>query len=326
MSIRKNVQDIVIPSEERHIRMYPMDFEEFLWAKDELPLLDLIKERFEKRKPLGQALHRRAITLFREYLIVGGMPQAVSEYLRTKDFEATDTIKRDILTLYRADIAKHAPRYEKKVEGILDELPSQLSKHEKKFSLSSLGRGTRFRDYESASLWLEDSMLVNMCYNSTEPNLGLKLNRDSASFKMYMGNTGLLISHAFDENSLVSEEIYRKLLFDKLDVNEGMILENTIAQMLTATGRKLYFYSSTSRTDKNRRMEIDFLIAKSKITSQHNVSPIEVKSGKRYTLSSIRKYIKQYGRYLDTPMVIHMDDLREEEGILYIPAYMTMCL
>ncbi len=323
MSIRKNVKDILIPSEERHIKMYPMDFEEFLWAKNEEQLWLLIQTCFRHLKPLGQALHRRAMTLFREYLIVGGMPQAVSEYIRTNNFNSVDSIKRNILELYRADISKHASGYERKVESIFDNIPSQLSKHEKKFTLASLGKGARYRDYESAFLWLDDSMITNICYNSTEPNIGLKLNRDNSSFKMYMGDTGLLISHAFDENGLVSEEIYKKLLFGKLEINEGMIFENVVAQMLAVNNHSLYFYSNSSRTDKNSRMEIDFLISKSKTTNRHNISPLEVKLGKNYTLSSINKFREKYAEQLHTAFVLHTDDLSEKDGIIYLPVYMT---
>jgi len=323
MSIKKNVKDIVIPSEERHIKMYPMDFEEFLWAIGEDTVIPVMKDCFEKRKAMGQALHRKVMTLFREYIIIGGMPQAVKEYIETRDFEAADQIKRDILTLYREDIRKHAEGYAGKVESIFDEIPAQLSKHEKKFSLSSLGKGARFRDYESAFLWLRDSMFTNMCFNSTEPNIGLKLNRDKASFKMYMGDTGLLISHSFDENGIVSEELYKKLLFGKLEVNEGMIFENVVAQMLAVNGGTLYFYSNASRTDKDSRMEIDFLLAKSKTTSRHNISPLEVKSGKNYTLSSLNKFRTKYAEQLSEAFVLHTDDLREKDGIIYLPAYMT---
>ena len=323
MSIKKNVKNIVIPSEERHINMYPMDFEEFLWARGEDTVIPVIKDCFEKRKPLGQALHRKIMTLFREYVIIGGMPQAVSEYMESKDFEATDQIKRDILALYREDIRKHAEGYAGKVESIFDEIPAQLSKHEKKFSLSALGKGARFRDYESAFLWLQDSMFTNMCFNSTEPNIGLKLNRDNASFKMYMGDTGLLISHSFDENGIVSEELYKKLLFGKLEVNEGMIFENVVAQMLAANGRTLYFYSNASRTDKDSRMEIDFLLAKSKTTNRHNISPLEVKSGKNYTLSSLNKFRNKYTEQLNEAFVLHTDDLRVKDGVIYLPVYMT---
>ena len=326
MSIKKNVKDIVIPSEERHLRMYPLDFEEFLWALDNESLMDFIKAFFEKKKPLGAALHRKAMDYFRQYMIVGGMPQAVERYVETKDFERVDRVKRDILELYRADIVKHAQGYEMKVEQIFDDIPAQLQKHDKKFKLSSLKKEARFRDYEDAIFWLSDAMIVNVCYNSTAPNIGLKLNMDRVTMKCYMADTGLLISHAFDENGIVSEEIYKKLLFDKLEVNKGMIMENIVAQMLVASGHKLYFYNNPSRDDASLRMEIDFLIAKSKITSKHNISPIEVKSGGKYTLTSLKKCREKYTEQLDTLYVLHKNDLKVEEGIVYLPLYMTPLL
>lgn len=326
MSIKRNVKDIVIPSEERHIKMYPMDFEEFLWAMGNDMLMDIIRKHYDARKPLGQAMHRKAMDYFRQYLIVGGMPQAVDEYIRSHDFDRVDQVKRDILTLYRADITKHAEGYEMKVESIFDEIPAQLQKHEKKFKLSSLKKEARFRDYEDALFWLDDAMIINVCYNSTAPNIGLKLNMDRLTLKCYMGDTGLLISHAFDENGIVSEEIYRKLLFDKLEVNKGMIVENVVAQMLAAGGHKLYFYSNTSREDKEERMEIDFLIAKSKIGNRHNISPIEVKSSKNYTLTSLRKFIKKFYEQTATPYVLHTGDVKEEDGIVFLPLYMTPLL
>ena len=326
MSIKKNVKNIVIPSEERHVKMYPMDFEEFLWAKGEDLILPIIRNCFEEKKPLGQALHRKIMTLFREYVIIGGMPQVVKEYIESGDFETADIVKRDILTLYREDIQKYASGYEKKVESIFDEIPAQLSKHEKKFTLSSLGKGSRFRDYENSFLWLQDSMIANVCFNSTEPNIGLKLNRDNSSYKVYMGDTGLLISHAFDENGIVSEEIYKKLLFGKLEVNEGMIFENIVSQMLVANGHNLYFYSNSSRTDKDSRMEIDFLVAKSKITNRHNISPIEVKSGKNYTLSSLNKFRKKYSEQTNEAFVLHTADLYIKDEITFLPVYMAICM
>ena len=326
MSIKKNVKDIVIPSEERHLRMYPLDFEEFLWALDNESLMDFIKVFFEKKKPLGAALHRKAMDYFRQYMIVGGMPQAVERYVETKDFERVDRVKRVILELYRADIVKHAQGYEMKVEQIFDDIPAQLQKHDKKFKLSSLKKEARFRDYEDAIFWLSDAMIVNVCYNSTAPNIGLKLNMDRVTMKCYMADTGLLISHAFDENGIVSEEIYKKLLFDKLEVNKGMIMENIVAQMLVASGHKLYFYNNPSRDDASLRMEIDFLIAKSKITSKHNISPIEVKSGGKYTLTSLKKCREKYTEQLDTLYVLHKNDLKVEEGIVYLPLYMTPLL
>ena len=326
MSIRKNVKDITIPSEERHIRMYPMDFEEFLWAAGNDMLMPVIRDHFEKKKSMGQMLHRKAMDYFRQYIIVGGMPQAVEKYIQTKDFEAVDIIKRNILTLYREDIMKHSAGNELEIEAVFDEIPAQLSKHEKKFRLSDIKPSARMREYKQPFYWLDDAMIVNICYNSSEPNIGLKMNMERKTLKCYMADTGLLISHAFDENGIVSEEIYKKLLFDKLSFNSGMIMENIVAQMLTASGHKLYFFSKSSRKKAEDRMEIDFLIAKSKITNSHNISPIEVKSGDRYTLSSVKKFMNKYREQANTPYVLHTKDLKEENGITYLPLYMTMLL
>ena len=326
MSIRKNVQDILIPSEEEHLKMYPLDFEEFLWALGNDMLMPMIRTCYEKKIPMGQALHRKAMDYFRQYMIVGGMPQAVEKYVETHDFDSVDRVKRSILELYRADIVKHAAGYEMKVEQIFDDIPAQLQKHDKKFKISSLKKAARFRDYEDAMFWLSDAMIVNMCYNSTAPSIGLKMNLDRTTMKCYMADTGLLISHAFDENGIVSEEIYKKLLFDKLEVNKGMLVENIVAQMLAATGHKLYFYANPSRDDASERMEIDFLIAKSKISNRHNISPIEVKSGKNYTLTSLRKFRNKYAEQTDIPYVLHTSDLKEEDGIVYLPLYMTPLL
>lgn len=326
MSIKKNVRDIVIPSEERHLDMYPLDFEEFLWALEHETLMDFIRKCFKDTKPLGQALHRKIMDYFRQYLIVGGMPQAVEAYVSTRDFTRVDRVKRDILALYRSDIVKHAEGYEMKVAQIFDDIPAQLKKHDRKFRLSSLKKEARLRDYEDALFWLSDAMIANMCYNSSAPDIGLRLNMDRITLKCYMADTGLLISHSFDENGIVSEEIYKKILFDKLETNLGMIMENIAAQMLAASGHKLYFYSNSSRDDASSRMEIDFLIAKSKVSNRHNISPIEVKSSKHYTLSSLKKFRIKYAQQLHTPYVLHTNDVKEVEGITYLPLYMTPLL
>lgn len=326
ISIRKNVEGILIPSEEDTVNMYPMDFEEFLWALGNETMYPMITTCYEKKKPLGQALHRKAMDLFRLYLIVGGMPQAVKAYVDTHDFDIVDAAKRRILKLYREDIRKHAKGYEMKVEAIFDEIPSQLRNQNQHFKLSSLEKGARFENYRDAMFWLSDAMIINNCYNSTEPNIGLNLNRDRTLLKCYMGDTGLLVSHCFDEKGIVSEEIYKKLLLDKLEVNLGMIMENIVAQMLTTSGHKLFFYANTSRNDAESRMEIDFLITKSNISNRHNISPIEVKSGKNYTLSSINKFRRKYNEQLHTPFVLHTSDLKVEDGVVYLPLYMTALL
>ena len=326
ISIKKNVKDILIPSEEEKLKMYPFDFEEFLWAMGNDTLMDFIKECYEKKRPLGQALHRKAMDYFKEYMIVGGMPQAVEMYSKTRDFEKVDKIKRNILNLYREDIRKHSEELNLKVEQIFDKIPSQLQKHEKKFNISSLDENARYRNYEGAFYWLNDACLVNIAYNTTEPNIGLGQRMDTNSLKCYMFDTGLLLSMTFNEKNIVNEEIYKKILFDKLSFNEGMILENIVAQMLVSSGRKLYFFSRNEREDSSETMEVDFLISADKITSRHNIIPIEVKSGDRYTFTSLKKLKNKYNDYLDKSIIIHTKDLKEDNDIIYIPIYMTALL
>ena len=322
VSIKKNVRDIVIPSEEEAMPMFPMDFEEFLWAMGNDVLMPYIRQCFEKRQPMG-ALHRKAMEYFRTYMIVGGMPQAVQAFVDFKDFNKVDQVKRGILQVYVNDISKYAAGLEHKVKSIFEQIPAQLQKHEKKFRLSALESGAAYRDYDDAFFWLADAGVVNICYNCSAPNVGLRLNMERNTLKCYMGDTGLLISHAFDENGKVPMELYQKLLLNKLEVNQGMIVENVVAQMLAASQHKLYFYSNSSREDASERMEIDFLTAKSKLTSRHNITPIEVKSSQRYTLSSLRKCMEKFGEYLSTAIVLHGADLREENGILFLPLYMV---
>ena len=325
ISIKKNVKDILIPSEEQALPMYPMDFEEFLWALGNEMMMPFIEQCFKKRQPLG-GLHRKALDYFRTYMIVGGMPQAVLKYIETHDFEDVDRVKRSILQVYKNDIAKYASNVEHKVKSIFDELPAQLQKQEKKFRLSALEPNAAYRDYDDAFFWLSDAGIVNICYNCTAPNIGLRLNMERNTLKCYMADTGLLFSHAFDEKGRVPNEIYQKIIHDKLEINEGMLVENIVAQMLTASGHKLYFYSNSSRENADERMEIDFLTAKSKLTSRHNITPIEVKSSQRYTLSSLNKCIKKFGIYLDTPIVLHSADLKQEKGIDFLPLYMAPLL
>ena len=326
MSIKENVKDILIPSEEDTVNMYPMDFEEFLWAIGNETMMPFIQTCYKKQEPMGQALHRKAMDLFRQYMIVGGMPQAVEAYVKSKDFNEVDRIKRRILKLYRDDIIKHANKNALKVEAIYDEIPSQLKNQNRHFKLSELEKGARFAEYEEPLFWLSDAMIVNNCYNSTEPTLGLSLNKDRTLLKCYMGDTGLLVSHTFNEKEIVDEEVYRKLLLDKLQVNLGMVMENMVAQMLVASGHKLYFYANSSRDDASARMEIDFLIAKSKISNGHNIIPIEVKSGKNYTLTSLKKFKTRYAAHVHTPVVLSPSDLKEEDGILFLPLYMAPLL
>ena len=322
VSIHENTKDILLPSEERSLLMYPMDFEEFLWAMGDEMTMPFLRQRMANKQIVGP-MHHKILTLFRQYLIVGGMPQAVLEFLATQDFQQVDKVKRDILALYRRSIDKYAKGYKEKVKAVFDQLPGELQKHEKRFRLADLSADARFRSYESSFLWLQDAMITNMCYGVTEPQVGMRLKRDELTFKCYMSDTGLLISHAFDEKVIQGEELYQKLLLNKLEINAGMLVENIVAQIFVASGHRLYFYSKNTREDADDRMEIDFLIEKPTLTNAHNICPVEVKSGKNYTLSSLKKFRKKFAEQTATPYVIHYQDYKEEDGIVYLPIYMA---
>lgn len=326
VSIDRNTKDIVIPSEEDRVKMYPMDFEEFLWAKGDTTTMPLIRSHFDSMEPLGRLLHRKAMDAFREYMAVGGMPQAVAEFTTTNDLGATDRVKRKILKLYREDIDKHCGRSATKVKRTFDAIPAQLSRHEKRFVLSELSPNARHRDYEDAFSYLRESMVANICVNSTEPNIGLNLNADRSMLKCYLCDTGLLVSQAFSERELVSEQIHRRLLMGALEINMGMLVENVVAQMLRAAGHELFFFSKSDAADRSERMEIDFLVAKPSLTRRKNISPVEVKSSKRYDHASLDKFLKKYKQYLHTPYVFHPKDIVVKNGVTYLPLYMVPCI
>ena len=322
ISIAENVQDILIPSEERDLAMYPMDFEEFLWAKGREDLMPMVRDCFLQRRPLGP-LHKMTMDLFREYMIVGGMPQVVEKYMATRDFTIADVEKRKILNLYRKGIKKHAGPHALRVERIFDEIPGQLSKHEKKFSFSAFGKDARLREYEDAVMWLTDAMVVNVACSATEPNVGLALSKDSSAIKCYFLDTGLLVSHAFSTNSLTAEDVHRHLLFDDLEFNRGMFVENVVAQQIAASGAPLYFFSRNERGNRAESMEIDFLLAKSKLAAKNNVIPIEVKCGSRLSHKSLDKFRGRYAEWLSTPYLLSTHDVKVEGDIVYLPLYMS---
>ena len=319
--LKKNVQDIIIPSEEEHIEMFPLDFEEFLWAMGDEATVPLLRQCFETRTPLGQVLHRKIMNDFRQYILVGGMPQAVLAYQKEKQFEDADRAKRRILQLYRDDVSKFAAGYEEKVFAVFDGIPGQLSKKEKKYTLSSISKSARFRNYEDSFLWLNEAMVVNTCFNATDPNAGLALSADHATQKCYMADTGLLITQTFMDRPFTENELYKAILFDKLDINEGMIMENVVAQMLRRNGHKLYFYSRTDKEHRENHMEIDFLI-----TEKKKIAPIEVKSGSYRSHSSLDKFRSKFSSKLSNAYILYTKDLMVKDNIIHLPAYMAMFL
>lgn len=328
LSIKQNVQGIVLPSEEEVLRLEPLDFEEFCWGMGEEQLATLIRTCFEARRPLPDNLHRRAMRLLREYMLIGGMPKPVSVYVEQRMFEPVDLEKRRILELYRNDVARFAHGYEFKVTSVLDGIPGQLSKHEKKFTLASLSKNARMREYEEAFFWLGDARIANICYAAADPSVGLALNMEQTSLKCYMADTGLLVTLAFSDNRQTSEEVYRAVLLDDIGINEGMLVENVVAQMLVASGHRLFFYSQSGKREGEERMEIDFLVVRpyADAAGKPRVSPIEVKSPKQYGTTSLDRFRNQFGKRVGTQYVLHPKQLRVEDGREYLPLYMGFCL
>lgn len=326
ISINKNVREIVIPSEERRLQLYPMDFEEFLWALGNETAMPLITRRFAERQAVGRDMNESLMGLFRQYLVVGGMPQAVAEFVATHDLGQVDLIKRDILALYRADIHKYGGALRLKILSLFNAIPSELSRHEKKFVLADIKTGARMRDYEAAFEWLKEAMTVNIAYAASEPNIGFKLNADRSSLKCYLADTGLLVSMAFDENRLLSEDIHNRILSERIEINEGMLVENVVAQMLLAAGHLPYFYSKADREVAGNRMEVDFLLDKSTLSRRHNVSPVEVKSGTNVSHVSLDKFRAKFKANLTEAFLLSDRDVKVENGITYLPLYMAPLL
>ena len=319
ISLRKNVKDILIPSEEEHIEMFPMDFEEFLLANGDASTIPFLKNCFERKKALGQQLHRKIMNDFRKYILVGGMPQAVNEFINTKNFEAVDKVKKQILSLYREDIGKYAGKDEQKVFSLFDNIAGQLSKKEKKFKLADISENARNREYEDAFVWLGKSMIVNRCVNATDPNVGLAMSSDHTTQKCYMGDTGLLITQVFRDDEYSDNILYKSILLDKLNINERMIMENIVAQMLRCRGYQLFFYSRSDKNNRSNNLEIDFLLS-----NHQKIQPVEVKSSAYRKHSSLDKFISKFGNRLGDKYILYQNDLQVKEGIIHLPIYMAM--
>ena len=322
ISIKENVENITLPSEERKIKMYPVDFEEFMIYMNEEILLEYIGECFQKKQPLEQKMHAKAMHLFKEYMLVGGMPQAIVVFAKNgRDFAAADLEKRDILGLYRDDIKKAAKRYHSRVSALFENIPAYLSTHEKKIVLKDIEKGATFDRYDEPLFWLDDSMICNLCYKCNDPNVGFALNKNDSAVKCYMGDTGLLVSLAFSENEITDQQLYRQIMNGRLSLNEGMLYENVISQMISVKGRKLYFYTRYSEEKHRNDIEIDFLLSNESKTN-FRVFPIEVKSSKNYTTTSLGKFKELVGKKSATQYIIHPKNLSVDGEVVKIPPYM----
>ena len=326
ISIKENVEKITIPSEERKIQMYPVDFEEFMIYMGEEILLEYIRKCFDEGNPLDRQMHTKAMRLFTEYMLVGGMPQAVVAYKKNgRDFHAADIEKRDILELYKDDIKKAVKKYKSKVSAIFENLPGFLSTHEKRIVLSEVDKNGTFDRYDEPLFWLGDSMICNLCYKCNDPNVGLALKKNNSYVKCYMGDTGLLVSHAFSENEIMEDRLYKQIMDGKLSLNRGMLYENVIAQMITASGRKLFFYTRYSEEKHRNDIEIDFIISNDSKT-KFRISPIEVKSAKNYTTTSLGTFKDIFKKRIDRQIIVHPKNYSEEDGIIKIPPYMMFLI
>ena len=291
ISIKENVKDILIPSEEQSIRMFPMDFEEFAWALGEGMIIEYIRDCFANRVPLHDSIHKKAMFLFKQYMLVGGMPKAIDKFIsHNKQFFECENEKRNIIKTYRDDIHKIDRAYRSKVLSVFDQIPSFLSQHEKRVKIKSISNDTTAIDYEETFFWLSDSMICNECFLCTDPNLGLALNEKRNFVKCYMGDTGLLLTHTFDENNDEQTNYHKELLSNKLSINKGMFFENIIAQALVSNGHKLYFYTRYNEEKHRNDIEIDFLLTTGNKASQKLI-PLEVKSSKSYKVESMKKFI-----------------------------------
>lgn len=322
ISIRKNVTDILIPSEEYRIKMYPMDFEEYLWAMGDNVTFEAMQSAFQHRKPLGDAIHRKIMQKFRTYMVVGGMPQAVNAFVEGKTFAQIDFIKRNILSLYEEDLAKYDTENREKASVIFKTIPEQLENKNSHFRFSLIDKNARYQNYVDAVSFIAEVMIGNECINVTKPEVALELFADRSNFKLYMGDTGLLVTQIMRNREDTEEDLYKALIFDNLGINQGMIMENIVAQMLKAAGHDLYFHEYQYLPDgaiKEQKYEIDFLAVKKK-----KICPIEVKSS-GYTSHKSFDYLgKKYQMKMQDKYIVYTKDLKYQDEIMYIPLYMTM--
>lgn len=316
LSIRKNKEGILIPSEETRISMFPMDYEEFLWAINDANTFSLTRFSYDHRKPLGEAVNRQLLRQFRVYMLVGGMPQAVRTYIEMNNLAATDGVKREIIELYIDDLRKIDPSG--KTSRMFESIPGQLAMSKLRFEPWTVAKNLTNEGLEEIWRDLEDSLTVNFAYRTTDPNVGLGLHRDADSFRIYLCDTGLFVTLAFWDRDVSSNLLYQKLLSDKLSADLGYVYENVVAQMLRCTGHKLYYYTFPVDKEKKKYYEIDFIT-----TSEHKINPIEVKSSGYKTHKSLDVFCERYSSRLGLPIMIYTKDLRWEGGVLYLPVYMT---
>ena len=318
ISIRKNVKDILIPSEEVKLHMFPMDYEEFRWALGDTTTIRLLQGCFHDKTSLGDATNRKLMRDFRLYMLVGGMPQAVVVYLETNNLEKVDSVKRSIITLYEDDFNKIDPTGN--ASKIFRQIPAQLTSNANRYLAWSATDGTRNSALAEILSEVRESMVVNMAYHANDPSVGMALHQDPNKYKMFAGDTGLFVTLAFWDSKFTDNTIYHKLLADKLSTDLGYVYENVVAQMLKASGHELYYYTFPTGSGKHN-YEVDFLIA-----DGDKVSPVEVKSSGYKAHTSLDAFCGKFSSRIRNKYLIYTKDMRKDGDVLYLPVYMTMFL
>lgn len=315
ISIRKKSQNIIIPSEETRIEMFPMDYEEFRWALGDEATVPLLRQFYENRLPLGQAM-RKSMRDFRLYMLVGGMPQAVNEYLETNNLSRVDKVKRGIIDLYIEDFGKIDPSG--RAARLFQAIPSELSKNASRYQVASVLSDSERKNLDEVLEKMRESMTVNFAYHSDDPNVGLALNCDVNQYKMFVGDTGLFVTLAFWDKDVTENLIYEKLLSDKLSANLGYVYENIVAQMLTAAGNKLFYYTWPTESGKHN-YEVDFLLSRGA-----KLWPLEVKSSGYKTHASLDAFCEKFSARVGERLLVYTKDLRKDGAVTLLPVMMTM--
>ena len=319
ISIRKNVKDIVIPSEEEKMALNPMDYEEFKWALDDTTTIPQLRMLFDKKMSIGDAVTRKLMRDFRIYLFVGGMPQAVSEYLDSHNLQEVDRAKRGIIQLYEDDFYKIDPSG--RISSLFDAIPAQLNSNASRYQITSaIGDNADSEKVFQLISELRESHTINMAYHANDPGVGMSLSMDVAKYKMYVADTGLFITLAFKDKDFTENIIYQKLMSDKLDANLGYVYENMVAQMLTASGNKLFYYTFPTETGKHN-YEIDFLLSRG-----NKICPIEVKSSGYKRHASLDAFCQKFSSRVLQRYLIYTKDLQKDEQTLFLPVYLTQFL
>ncbi len=319
ISIHKNVKDIVIPSEEEKMILNPMDYEEFKWAQDDIVSFPKLKILFDKKIAIGDAVTRKLMRDFRIYMVVGGMPQAVSEYIDSHNLQEVDRVKRSIIQLYKDDFYKIDPSG--RISSLFDAIPAQLNSNASRYQTASvIGDNAGTEKVLQLISELRESRTINMAYHANDPGVGMSLSMDVSKYKMYVADTGLFITLAFKDKDFTENIIYQKLMSDKLDANLGYVYENMVAQMLTAAGNRLFYYTFPTETGKHN-YEIDFLLSRG-----NKICPIEVKSSGYKRHASLDAFCQKFSNRVLQRYLIYTKDLQKDEQTLFLPVYLTQFL